>query len=63
MLRLCLAGEDLWQSVNGAHSFYPTWPPALNDKQAEAVDSLLDDLYDWMDIAGERRTPGNQGTG
>lgn len=53
VLKLCLTGEDLWQSVNGAHSFYPTWPPGLNHEQAEAVDSLLDDLRDWMDIAGE----------
>ena len=53
ILKLCLTGEALWESVNGAHSFYPYYPAGLNDDQADAVDSLLDDLRDWMDVASE----------
>jgi hypothetical protein len=53
ILKLCMTGEDLWQSVNGAHSFYPSYPAGLNDDQADAVDSLLDELRDWLDVADE----------
>jgi HNH endonuclease len=53
VLKLCLTGEDLWQSVNGAHSFYPSWPSGLNNDQAKAVASLMDDLKDWIDVASE----------
>jgi hypothetical protein len=51
LLKLCLTGESLWESVNGACSFYPYYPAGLNDDQADAVDSLLDDLRDWIDVA------------
>jgi hypothetical protein len=53
LLKLCRTGEDLWQSVSGAHSSNASYPAGLNDDQAEVVDSLLDELRDWMDIAGE----------
>jgi hypothetical protein len=52
-LKLCLTGEVLWQSVNGACSFHPSWPGGLSDDQADAVDSLLDELRDWIDVASE----------
>jgi hypothetical protein len=53
ILKLCLTGEDLWESVTGAYSFSPSWPAGLNDDQADAVDSLLDELRDWLDVASE----------
>jgi hypothetical protein len=53
VLKVCLTGEALWESVNGACIFYPSYPSGQNDDQAEAVDSLLDDLRDWIDVAGE----------
>lgn len=53
LLKLCLTGEDLWQSLSGAYSFYPSYPGGLNDDQADAVDSLLDLLRDWLDVAAE----------
>jgi hypothetical protein len=52
-LRLSLTGEDLWQSVSGAYSFWPSYPVGLNDDQADAVDGLLDELRDWLDAASE----------
>jgi hypothetical protein len=51
LFKLCLTGEDLWQSLYGAYSFYPSYPSGLNDDQADAVDSLLDLLRDWLDVA------------
>ena len=53
ILKLCLTGETLWQAVDGSFSFTPSWPAGLSDEQGEAVDNLLDELQDWMDIAGE----------
>lgn len=53
LLKLCRTGEDLWQSLSGAYSFYPSYPGDLNDDQADAVDSLLDLLRDWLDVAAE----------
>lgn len=53
LLKLCLTGEDLWQSLCGAYSFYPSYPAGLNDDQADAADSLLDLLRDWLDVAAE----------
>lgn len=49
LLKLCLTGEALWESVSGAYSFNPSYPAGLNDDQADAVDSLLDELRDWLD--------------
>jgi len=49
-LRLCLTGEDLWQSLSGADSLNTSYPGGLNDDQADAVDSLLDLLRDWGDV-------------
>jgi hypothetical protein len=53
ILKLCLTGEVLWQLVNRACSFHPSWPGGLSDDQADAVDSLLDELSDWIDVASE----------
>jgi hypothetical protein len=53
MLKVCLTGEALWESVNGACSFHPSWPAGLTDDQADAMDSLLDELRDWIDVAHE----------
>jgi hypothetical protein len=53
LLRLCRTGEDLWRSLSGAYSFYPSCPDGLNDDQADAVDSLLDLLREWLDVAAE----------
>jgi HNH endonuclease len=53
MFRLCLTGQALLQSVNGAHSFWPSYPEYLSDEQADAVDALLDDLRDYLDVASE----------
>jgi hypothetical protein len=53
ILRLCLTGEALWQSVDGALSFSPYWPTGLNGEQGKAVDGLLDELRDWLDVADE----------
>ena len=53
VLKLCLTGETLWQVVDGALSFDPSWPANLSDDQADAVDSLVDELRDWLDVASE----------
>jgi hypothetical protein len=53
ILKLCLTGETLWESLSGAFSFYPSYPAGLNDDQADAVDDLLDELRDWLDVANE----------
>src|ERR1019366_4166313 len=53
LLTLCRTGEDLWQSISGAYSFYPSYPGGLNDDQADVVDGLLDLLRDWLDVASE----------
>jgi hypothetical protein len=53
VLRVCMTGEALWQSVNGAYSVWPSWPDYLSDEQASAVDELLDDLKDNLDVASE----------
>jgi hypothetical protein len=53
LLKLGLTGEALWETVNGAYSFCPAYPAGLNDDQADAVDSLLDGLSDWLDVASE----------
>jgi hypothetical protein len=53
ILKLCLTGEALWEAVNGADVFYPSWPAGLSDDQADAVDGLLDALRDCIDIASE----------
>jgi hypothetical protein len=53
VLRLCLTGEALWEEFDGAMSFQPSYPDRLSPEEAEAVDTLLDDLMDWMDVAGE----------
>lgn len=34
-------------------SFQPDYPAGLNDEQASAVDDLLDDLRDWIDVESE----------
>lgn len=53
LFKLCRTGEDLWQSLSGAYSFYPSYPGDLNHDQADEVDSLLDLLRDWLDVAAE----------
>jgi hypothetical protein len=53
LLNLCRTGEDLWRSLSGAYSFNSSYPDHLNDGQADAVDSLLDLLRDWLDVAAE----------
>jgi hypothetical protein len=53
LLKLCLTGQDLWQSLAGAYSFSPSYPDVLNENQADAVDNLLDLLRDWLDVAAE----------
>jgi hypothetical protein len=53
VLKLCITGEDLWYAFDGASSFNPRWPAGLSDEQGDAVDALLDELRDWMDIADE----------
>jgi hypothetical protein len=53
VVKLCLTGEALWTAFNGASSFYPSWPAGLSDEQQDAVDGLLDELRDWIDVVGE----------
>lgn len=53
VLKLCMTGEDLWRAVDGSLSFKPSWPAGLTDEQGDAVDELLDELRDWMDVADE----------
>jgi hypothetical protein len=50
---LCLTGEHLWQAVSGSYSSRSSYPPGLTDDQADAVDSLLDELHDWLNVASE----------
>lgn len=53
VLKLCLTGEALWQVLDGTLSFNPSWPADLSDDQADAVDSLVDALRDWLNVASE----------
>lgn len=53
LFKLCLTGQDLWQSLTGTYSFSPSYPDVLNEDQADAVDNLLDLLRDWLDVAAE----------
>lgn len=53
LLQLCRTGEDLWESLSGAYSFDPSYSDGLNDDQADEIDSLLDLLRDWLDVAAE----------
>jgi hypothetical protein len=53
VLTLCLTGEALWQAVSGSYSFRSSYPAGLTDDQADAVDSLLDELGDWLHVANE----------
>jgi hypothetical protein len=53
VLKLCMTGEDLWYAVDGSMSFNPSWPGGLADEQGDAVDELLDELRDLMDVADE----------
>jgi hypothetical protein len=48
-----MTGEDLWYAVDGSMSFNPSWPAGLTDEQGDAVDELLDELRDSMDVADE----------
>ena len=34
ILKLCISGEDLWQSANGGCSFSPSYPAGFNEEQA-----------------------------
>jgi hypothetical protein len=53
ILKLSLTGETLWQVLDGALSFNPYWPTSLSDEQGDAIDNLLDELRDWLDVASE----------
>jgi hypothetical protein len=53
IFKLCLTGEALWESANGADALYPFWPTGLSDDQGDTVDALLDELRDWIDIGRE----------
>jgi HNH endonuclease len=53
LFKLCITGEDLWAAFDGTASFNSRWPAGLTDEQGDAVDALLDELRDWMDIADE----------
>ncbi len=53
VLTICFSGEPLWSHLSGSHSFYPSWPEGLDEAQADAMDGLLDEVRDWLDVASE----------
>jgi hypothetical protein len=53
IFKLCLTGEAIWESLDGSYSFNPSYPAGLSDAQGDAVAALLDELRDWLDVAGE----------
>jgi hypothetical protein len=53
VLTICFTGEPLWSHLCASYSFFPSWPEGLDDAQGDAVDALLDELSDWLDVAKE----------
>ena len=52
VLNLCMTGTQLWNVMQGGHMMYPSWPSNLTEDQHDLVADFLDNVHDWMDIAG-----------
>ena len=50
VLNLCMTGTQLWRVMDGAVSFYPSWPGNLAEDQNDLVAAFFDSLRDWMDV-------------
>jgi hypothetical protein len=53
VLNLCFTGDPPWSHLCASYSLYPSWPEGLDEAQGNAVDALLDELRDWLDVANE----------
>lgn len=51
-LKLFTSGTAFWHEFDGCLSFTPSWIEGLSDEHEDMIASFLQDLEDWMDIAG-----------
>jgi hypothetical protein len=52
-LQVITTGDALWRLVDGARSFYPAWPDNISDEHQELIDTFLDEVDGWMNVAGD----------
>lgn len=50
-LKVCMTASSLWNLMDDAHIFYPSWPDGLSEEQQDLIASFLDVLRDWRDVA------------
>jgi hypothetical protein len=45
-----MTGTQFWNTMQGAHMMYPSWPSNLTEDQNDLVADFLDNVHDWMDV-------------
>jgi len=53
MLKFMITGSKLWNFIDGAYAFYPSWPDGLSDEHEDLIAALFDNVRDWIDISGD----------
>lgn len=51
-LKLYTSGTEFWHDFDGCIAFMPSWIAGLRDEHEDLIAAFLEDLKDWMDIAG-----------
>lgn len=52
MFKLFTNGTAFWHYFDGCISFSPSWHAGLSEEDEDLIAAFLQDLEDWMDIAG-----------
>lgn len=63
IFKLFTTGTSLWNFVDGAYSFQPSWPDDLSDEDEDLIIEFLDELRDWIDISGNLSFKEKRNTG
>lgn len=50
--RVFFSGREFWNFFNSAHSFRPSYPMTVSDEDEDLIVEFINDLRDWMDLAG-----------
>ena len=51
-LKLFISGSEFWHYFDGCVSFTPSWMAGLGDEREDVIYAFIEELEDWMDIAG-----------